>query len=76
MEETVHCLTTKIRQIKKSTTCTDKDEVGGYFNLKISRNNIIGTLFYFDISEFAGNLQEMLDEGTYKTTIQNMHKLD
>ena len=31
--------------------------------------------FYSNISEFAGNLEGMLDEGTYKTTIQNMHKL-
>ena len=32
-------------------------------------------LFYSNISEFAGNLEGMLDEGTYKTIIQNMHKL-
>ena len=34
------------------------------------------TLFYYNISEFAGNLEGILDEGTYKKTIQNMHKLD
>ena len=33
------------------------------------------TLFYSNISEFAGNLEGILDEGTYKTTIQNMYKL-
>ena len=33
------------------------------------------TLFYSNISEFAGNLEGILDEGTYKTTINNMHKL-
>ena len=31
--------------------------------------------FFSNISEFAGNLGGMLDEGTYKTTIHNMHKL-
>ena len=33
------------------------------------------TLFYFNKSELAGNLEGMIDEGTYKTTIHNMHKL-
>ena len=33
------------------------------------------TLFYFDISEFTENLEGMLDEGAYKTTIHNMNKL-
>ena len=33
------------------------------------------TLFYSNISEFAGNLEVMLDEVKYKTSIQNMHKL-
>ena len=33
------------------------------------------TLFYSNISEFAGNLEVMLDEVTDKTTKQNMHKL-
>ena len=56
-------------------TYTDKDEVEGSFNLKTSRNNIMHTFFYSNISEFDGNLQGMLDEGTYNTTIQNMHKL-
>ena len=32
-------------------------------------------LFYSNISDFAGNLEGMLDEGTCKTTVQNMHKL-
>ena len=33
------------------------------------------TFFYSNIYEFAGNLEVMLDEGAYKTTIHNMHKL-
>ena len=33
------------------------------------------TFFYSNISEFSGDLEGILDEGTYKTTIQNMHKL-
>ena len=33
------------------------------------------TFFYSNISEFAENLEEILDQGTYKTTIQNIHKL-
>ena len=75
MEETVHDLTTKIRQRKKSMTSTDKEEVEGSFNLKKSIGNNMYTLFYYNISEFAGNLEGIIDEGTYKTIIQNMHKL-
>ena len=33
------------------------------------------TLFSTNMYEFSRNLQGMLDEGTYKTTIQNIHKL-
>ena len=33
------------------------------------------TFVYLNISEFSGNLERMLDEGTYKTTIHNIHKL-
>ena len=33
------------------------------------------TLFYSNICEFAGDLEGMLDEGSYKTPIQNIHKL-
>ena len=33
------------------------------------------TFFYSNISEFVGDLEGMIDEGTYKTSIQNMHKL-
>ena len=33
------------------------------------------TFFYSNISEFPGNLEGILDEGAYKATIQNMHKL-
>ena len=42
---------------------------------KNPRSNNMYTLFYSNVSEFAGNLEGMLDEVTYKTTIQNMHKL-
>ena len=33
------------------------------------------TCFYSNISQFYGSLEEILDEGIYKTTIQNNHKL-
>ena len=33
------------------------------------------TFFYSNISEFSGNVEGMLYKGTFKTTIQNMHKL-
>ena len=56
-------------------TYTDKEEVEGSFNLKMSRNNTMHTFFYSNISDFSENLEGMLNEGTYKTTIQNMHKL-
>ena len=56
-------------------TSTDKLEVEGSFNLKTSRNNTMHIFFYSNISEFDGNLQGMLNEGTYKTAIQNMHKI-
>ena len=75
MEETVHDITTKIGQINKSMKYTDKEEVDGSFILKTSRNNTMHTFFYSNISEFAGKFQVMIDKGTYKTTIHNMHKL-
>ena len=45
------------------------------YSIKNPGTNNIHTIFYSNISEFAGNLEEMLDDGTYKTTIQNMYKL-
>ena len=33
------------------------------------------TLYYSNLSEFDGNLEVMVIEITYKTTIHNMHKL-
>ena len=33
------------------------------------------TFFHSNISEFARNEEVVLDEGTYKTTIKNMHRL-
>ena len=56
-------------------TYTDKDYVKVPFNQKQSRSNNIHTFFHSNMSEFAGNLGGIIDEGTYKTTIQNMHKL-
>ena len=32
-------------------------------------------LFYSDTSKFSGNFQGMLDEVTYKKSIQNMHTI-
>ena len=75
MEETVHDLATNIRQRKKSMTSTDKEKFEGSFNLKKSRRNNMHTFFYNNISEFAGNFQGMINEGTFKTTIHNMNKL-
>ena len=66
MEETFHDLTAKIRQRKKSVTCTNKEEF---------EDNTMHTFFYYNISEFGGNLEGILDEGRYRTTVQNMHKL-
>ena len=34
------------------------------------------TFFNNNISEFGGNLEGMLDEGNYRSTVQNMHKID
>ena len=56
-------------------TCTDKENVEGSLDLKKLVNNTMHTFFYSNISEFAVNLEGMLDEGTYRTTIQNIHKL-
>ena len=69
MEETVNDITKKIRQRTKSMTSTDKEEFEGSFNLKTSRNNTMYTLFYSNISEFARNLEGIINEGTYKTTV-------
>ena len=56
-------------------TCTNREEVEGSFNLTKPGNNTMHTFFYSNISEFGGNLEGMLDEGRYRTTVQNMHKL-
>ena len=56
-------------------TNMDREDVEGSLNLKTSRHNIMYTLFYSNISEFSGDLEGMINEGTYKTTIINMHKL-
>ena len=75
MEETVNDITNKIRQRKKSITCTDKEEFDGSFDLKKTGNNTMHTFFYSNISEFTGNLEVILDEVRYRTTVQNIHKL-
>ena len=53
---------------------TNKEIVEGSFNLKKPGNNTIHTFFNNNISEFGGNLGGMLDEGKYRSTLQNMHK--
>ena len=62
MEETVHDITTKTKQRKKSMTWTNKEEVEGSFNLTKPVNNTMHTFFYNIISEFGVNLEDMLDE--------------
>ena len=47
-------------------TNTDKEYVEGSLNLKTSRHIIMHTLFYSNISEFAGDLKETIDKGKYK----------
>ena len=44
-------------------------------SLKKSRHNIVYTFFYSNISEFSRKFEGILDEGVYKTSIQNMHKI-
>ena len=46
--------------------------LGGGFNLKTSRDNVMYTLFNTNISEFSGNLEGIIDEGMYKRTIKNV----
>ena len=75
MEETVHDLTTKIRQREKSMTCTNIEESEVYFNLTKPGNNTMHTFFYSSISEFGGNLEGMLDEGNHRTAVKTMNKL-
>ena len=60
---------------KKCMTYPDKEEVEGSFNLETSKNNTMHTFFYSNIYEFAGNLEGILNEGTYKTTVQNMQNI-
>ena len=74
-EETVHGITTKMRQRKKSMTWNNKEEVEGHFNLTKPGNNTMHTFFNSNISEFGGNLEGILDEGNYRSTVQNMHKI-
>ena len=75
MEETVHNITTKMRQRKKSMTWTSTEEVEGSFNLTKPAANTMHTLFYSNISEFCGYFEGILDETNYRSTVQNMHKL-
>ena len=56
-------------------TSTDKEEVEGSFNFKKPRIYNMQTFFYSNISKFSGNLEGILDEETWKTTINNIHKL-
>ena len=54
---------------------TDKEEVKCSFNLKTSRNSTMHTSLYYNISELYGNLEGIINDRTYKTILQNMHKL-
>ena len=74
MEETVHDLTTKMRQREKLMTWTNKEKVEGSLNLTKPGNNTMHTFFNNNISEFSENLEGMLDEGKYRSSVQNMHK--
>ena len=38
-------------------------------------NNTMHTFFYSSISEFGVNLEGMLDEGKYRTTVKTFQKL-
>ena len=75
MEETVHDITNKIIQRKKSMTCSNKEKFEGTFNLTKPGNNTMHTFFHSNISEFGGNLEGIPDGGNYRTTVQIMHKL-
>ena len=56
-------------------TTTDKNKFERSFNLKTSRNNTMYTFFNSNVSEFSENLEGILDDGMYKQSIQNMHKI-
>ena len=55
--------------------CTNKEEAEGSFNLTKPGNNTMHTFLNNIISEFGGNLEGILDEGNYRTTVQTMHNL-
>ena len=42
-------------------TATDREDVEGYFNLKMSRHNIMYTLFYSNIYDFVGGLEVIIN---------------
>ena len=56
-------------------TCINKDIVESSFNKNKSGYNTMHTFFYSNISEFAGNLEGILNEGKYRKLVQIMHKL-
>ena len=56
-------------------TWKNKEEVEGSFNLTKPGNNTMHTFLNSNISEFGGDLEYMLDEKNYRSTVQNMHKL-
>ena len=69
MEETVHDITIKMIQRKKSTTWTSTEIVEGSFNLTKLGTNTMPTFFFSNISEFGGNFEGMLDETNYRSTV-------
>ena len=44
-------------------TCINKEEFEGSFKLTKPGNNTMHTFFYYNISEFGGYMEGMLDEG-------------
>ena len=43
--------------------------------MKKPGNNTMQTFFNNNIYEFGGNLEGILGEGNYRSTVQNMHKI-
>ena len=60
----------KLDKEKKLMTNTDKEDVECPFNLKTTIHNTMYTFFYSNIFDFAGDLEGIIDEVTYKTSIQ------
>ena len=55
-------------------TWTNKEKFECSFNLTKPGNNTMHTFLNNNISEFGGNLEGIMDEGNYTTTVKTMHK--